>query len=234
MAAARSQNEHGGEERERDGDETHGNCPEIAEEDEEHQPHERRGHEQRPAEVRRGVLDEARLPEQVGVEPDVCRQPACDRRECALDLPRHLEHVDAGLLGHQQDHPRLTVDDRISDGHRRTVRHVGHRLDGDGDAVVRGEHGAGDLAGIVDAPVEPPEQPLPGSVEKAGPGCGVRTGGRGDQVVERDAGSPQPLGSRRDPELPHLATIDDDVGHARHGEQAGADRPVRQIAQLHR
>jgi hypothetical protein len=148
----------------------------LEQEDAEHHQQQQRADEQRRAEVAERRLDEARRPEQAGVDLDAL-ETGGHGGERLLDAPGHLEGVGAGELLDDQQQPGAVAEDGVADERLVVLHHVGHVADPQRLAVgqrLGAVHGhLGEVVGVDDGEDVPDAEPLVGGVdEPAGTGGG--------------------------------------------------------------
>ncbi len=234
--AEQVQDERGGHERKRNGEEPDQDRPPFEEERRGDEDREHAGDDEREHEVVHRMLDERRRPEERGVRlhPGQTGPKVLERRLHALG---HGERIRAGeLLDHEQETVGI-VDDRVADQRLVVLDDVRH--------VSQAQSAAGGLDGHVaellriDELVEDvadAEALLWGLDEAAGTGCraleeaerrrDLRVAGGLHDLLQRNAPVTQLLRVDLDLELPVAEPPDGDVGDTGHPEQAGPDRPA--------
>ena len=235
--AQEAEGEEGDDDGEGDRDQRDQGRAPVHQEDEEDEDDEDAAFEEGFLHVADRAVDEARLAEDLRVDLHVGGEFGADFVERLLEPFRQREAAGPRLLRHGQDHGRLpVVRGEAEDGGLRAGPDVGDRLERNRRTGRGGLHDRFlELFDVIGGEEPPDDVFVAVLVEGAARGVLVHSLHGVNDLVQRDAEVAHPGRVHQDLVLLDVAAGHGHLGHAARREQPGADRPVRQRAEvLHR
>ena len=163
---------------------------------------------------------------------DAGRQARPDLLDARLDGIDDCLGVDAGPGDDDAAHRLPGAADERRHPERVADLHVRHLLDVDGDTVRRANHDVLHVLGRSDEPDAADDEPRAVRLQDVAADVDVARAHGGDDVAERNAVAPEPVGIDVDLVLLDVAADRGHLRHARHRVELIADEPVLQAAQF--